>query len=313
MFTTPNDVPGFRERLSLCIPTRNRSYYLNEILEMFTRQVEENHISELDFVVYISDNASTDNTLDLVKKFAERLPRVVYSRNETNIGPDGNNILIRTLARGEYVWAVGDDEIIHDNALPNILAALKKHQPGLLLAFDTEYPLHLKPQLFADYRSFAEECLRYNPHAMAEHSLISSNVYRADCFDIDYARQNIPTNYPHMHGLIRPLQKRKGSVVLPDFPVIKVRKEHPSPITVEMPWIDVDAQWIAYFTWLRDELQLPDLNPLFPSHHASRIMRQRILRNPVKYVWENRKVILNKNAYKFFFKRFFGTHRATST
>src|SRR5437762_2888468 len=50
------------ELLSVCIPTRNRAKYLDELLSSYAQQVNEAKISGDEVTFYISDNASEDET-----------------------------------------------------------------------------------------------------------------------------------------------------------------------------------------------------------------------------------------------------------
>src|SRR5262249_43627784 len=70
--------------LSICIPTYNRSHFLKECLRSLFAQTFDHSAVE----VIVSDNASTDDTPNVVRKYAERYPIVKYVRNETNIGAD---------------------------------------------------------------------------------------------------------------------------------------------------------------------------------------------------------------------------------
>lgn len=72
--------------------------------------------------VVVSDNASTDNTEAVVK--ASGLP-IVYHRNASNIG-FGKNLLNATgrLAKGEYVWVIGDDDFILPGGIARILESI---------------------------------------------------------------------------------------------------------------------------------------------------------------------------------------------
>ena len=231
------------ELLSVCIPTRNRAKYLREMLAAFARQIHNGNIGPDQVVFYISDNTSDDGeTPGIINEFQKRVPAAFCSRNPVNIGGDGNILHVRTLGRGKYIWVVGDDEILCDGAVATVLQLLEKYEPGLIIAFDTKYDLKLpRPQVFSDYRSFAQECLRFNPHALAEHSLISCNVFRADCHNPAYAKENIQTSFGHMFGMIRPLMKNKAAIVLPALPVITVRKLRPGPS--DGNWVDLGAAW----------------------------------------------------------------------
>jgi glycosyltransferase involved in cell wall biosynthesis len=294
-----------QELLSVCIPTRNRAAYLRDLLAAFAKQFREGNLTAADVVFYLSDNTSDDATSEVIHEFAAQVPGTVCNRNPSNIGGDGNILHVRAMGRGKYVWVVGDDELLADKALANVLRLIRQCEPGLILAFPTRYDLRLRtPQTFADYRKFAEECVRTNMHALAEHSLISSNIYRADCYDFDLARETLSTHFPQMYGMVRALFQKKASVVLPDFPVIVMRDQQAH--AVDGQWVsDFDAMWINYFIWLREELQLPGLDPHAPSQYARRALMQKMLRHPVRFLAANWRSVFNPSAYVFAFNRFF--------
>jgi hypothetical protein len=111
------------------------------------------------------------------------------------------------------------------------------------------------------------------------------------------------TSFPHMFGMIRPLMKNKAAVILPDAPIITVR-EAPASAT-DGVWIDLDAAWLNYFTWLREELQLPELDPNGPSNHARQAMIQRMTGNPFKFLMNNWRSVFQPKAYRFAYNRLF--------
>lgn len=292
------------ELLSICIPTRNRSRYLREMLSTFARQINGTGLGPDKVVFYISDNASDDETPDIIRAFAQKVPRADCSRNAANIGGDANIVRVTALAKGSYIWVVGDDELLSDQAVVTVLQLIEKYQPGLIVAFDSRYDLKISaPQIFADYRTFAKECIRRNTHALAEHTLISSNVFRADCYDGDYAKANLGTFFPHMFGMIRPLMEKKASVVLPATPIITVRDWRPG--AVDGQWVDVGAAWRNYFVWLRDELQLPELDPAAPGEHLRQAMINAMLKSPIRFLASNWRSIFDPKAYRVVLSRIF--------
>jgi glycosyltransferase involved in cell wall biosynthesis len=111
--------------LSICIPTFNRSEYLRVMLEALLPQVAEVG-SRVE--VWVSDNASTDDTPKVVEQ-ASRLGPVTYSRNDSNLGPLGNIIKPATqLATGEYVWLVGDHNLFMPGALSEVVGKLEANK-----------------------------------------------------------------------------------------------------------------------------------------------------------------------------------------
>jgi glycosyltransferase involved in cell wall biosynthesis len=75
--------------------------------------------------IFISDNASSDNTEEVVQKHAKDYNNIHYFRQEINIGPDRNCEFILKQADTEYIWLIGDKVIIPENALIGVLDDLK--------------------------------------------------------------------------------------------------------------------------------------------------------------------------------------------
>jgi len=80
----PQREPGSEtpERVTIAIPTRNRSHLLRVSLESALAQ------DYPDVQVMVLDNASTDDTQMVVRSFADT--RVTYCRSEANLGTLAN-------------------------------------------------------------------------------------------------------------------------------------------------------------------------------------------------------------------------------
>jgi hypothetical protein len=108
--------------LSICIPTYNRANRLRVMLQALLPQVV-NQASKVE--VLISDNASMDRTIDRVDE-AKSVHPLRYSRNASNLGAIANILKLTTeLARGEFVWVLGDDDLLLPNALSMVLDTLQ--------------------------------------------------------------------------------------------------------------------------------------------------------------------------------------------
>jgi glycosyltransferase involved in cell wall biosynthesis len=299
------------ELLSICIPTYNRAPLLAELLEAISREMLRISTPASMIGVYISDNASNDNTQAVIQSAKLSIPHLCYSRNETNIGGDANILHVRTLAQGYYTWVLGDDEILHDGALETIVKILCVRVHGLIVLFDSLYDTHFKrPTKFEDYADFARFCIRTNPHALVEHTLISSNIYRSDCFDFDVARKFKDMYYSHMYGMIRPIFQHRLSVFIPEDPVIGVRvydRPYSSDGGSHPP---VDEAWQTYLSWLRVELKLPEIDIMAPSRIARKMMLMKMLRHPFLFLWRNRGAFSQPSAYRHLFMRVFLPRRA---
>jgi abequosyltransferase len=113
-------------RLSLCIPTYNRGPFIGELLDSVLAQT--GHGCELEVV--ISDNASTDQTAEVIAAYRDRLPGLVYHRADENMGADRNFLKVVELASGDYCWLMGSD----DKLEPGSIAEIERHclaHPGV--------------------------------------------------------------------------------------------------------------------------------------------------------------------------------------
>lgn len=121
--------------LSVLIPTFNREKYLEKALTIFFKQITNDIKEKIEIIV--SDNCSIDNTEELLKKFDKRAKidgvNFKFSKNEENIGPDGNFLKLIKSSKGKFCWIFGDDEFLLKDGLDKIIKLLDKNsQVGLL-------------------------------------------------------------------------------------------------------------------------------------------------------------------------------------
>jgi glycosyltransferase involved in cell wall biosynthesis len=114
-------------RLSVGLPVYNGQRYLPEALDALLGQ------SFTDFELIISDNASTDATEEICRRYAAKDPRIRYIRQPRNIGLNPNHNFVLREARGElFKWAAHDDLYGRD-LLAHCVAALDEH-PDVVLS-----------------------------------------------------------------------------------------------------------------------------------------------------------------------------------
>ena len=108
-------------KLSICIPTFNRFRNLDNLLFSIS-----NNLSLDTAEVIISDNASRDKTKDIVNKYKKKL-KLKYIRNIYNLGMAKNIINCTKYAKGEFIWILGDDDLLFNNSLREINKLINKH------------------------------------------------------------------------------------------------------------------------------------------------------------------------------------------
>ena len=111
-------------KLSVCIPTYNRAKYLANCLQSI---IFNNINNNIDCEVCVSDNCSTDNTEDVVLN-AQNSINIKYHKNKKNEGRVKNYLNVVNMAEGEYVWLLGDDDLLLPHALTKIVSLIKENK-----------------------------------------------------------------------------------------------------------------------------------------------------------------------------------------
>jgi glycosyltransferase involved in cell wall biosynthesis len=132
--------------ISILIPTYNRATKIARLLKNIENVVKNIHFAGIIDVI-VSDNASTDNTQEIVTSFKTDRYRLRYYRQSVNLGFDGNIRFLYEKATSDYVWYFADDDIMHNDALNKIMGGVQKYQPDVLL-FSFEQPPGSKHRIY---------------------------------------------------------------------------------------------------------------------------------------------------------------------
>lgn len=110
-----NDFP----LVCICIPTYNAAGTVRETLESILAQTYSN------LVVHLSDNASTDETIEIVAAISD--PRVHIHRHDVNVGGEGNFNRCIQLAEGKYTAIFHADDIYEPDMVAKQVAFLEEN------------------------------------------------------------------------------------------------------------------------------------------------------------------------------------------
>jgi glycosyltransferase involved in cell wall biosynthesis len=119
--------------VSVGIPTYNRAEGLQRALESVLAQ------SERDFEVIVADNASSDETAQVVELAAARDPRVRSIRQPHNVGLTTNFNTVLGAARGRYAMVLADDDWLEPDYLERCRGALDADERLALVAGSAVY------------------------------------------------------------------------------------------------------------------------------------------------------------------------------
>ncbi|WP_414575276.1 glycosyltransferase family 2 protein [Anabaena sp. CCY 9402-a] len=118
--------------LTIAIPTYNRAELLDKQLTWLAKAIKG---FESDCEILVSDNCSSDNTSEIIKKWQEQLNNITFTANKhpENLGVMNNIMYCLNSAETQYVWAISDDDIIQERAIAYVINKLKQqHKLSLL-------------------------------------------------------------------------------------------------------------------------------------------------------------------------------------
>jgi glycosyltransferase involved in cell wall biosynthesis len=110
-------------QLSICIPTYNRAAHLANCLQSIILNESR---SRIDFEICVSDNCSSDET-ELVVRRAQESIAIKYQKNSGNLGIPRNFLNVVQMAAGEFVWLIGDDDLLLPRSLEQLSDLIGKH------------------------------------------------------------------------------------------------------------------------------------------------------------------------------------------
>jgi hypothetical protein len=109
MSGSPASEVAAKPLLSLCLATYNRARYLDRYL---THHLTALEAAGIDYELVVSDNCSTDETSEILARYAARYPRMRVSRQPRNLGAYPNILTTLRQARGEVVVSISDDDLM---------------------------------------------------------------------------------------------------------------------------------------------------------------------------------------------------------
>ena len=171
--------------LTIAIPTYNRAELLNKQLAWLSQAIKG---YESDCEIFISDNCSTDNTQEIIQKWQDKFDiHITNHRNAENLGVMRNLVHCYDSAQTQYVWAIGDDDPVEDEAIPYIINKLKlvPDLSFLILNFslrDThanrvlyESTFDVEEELLSDGKAYIENYLASSHRGLG---FLSAQIYR---------------------------------------------------------------------------------------------------------------------------------------
>lgn len=179
--------------LSIVLITYNRATYLHRTLTALSNSVFK------DCDIWVLNNASTDNTLQICETFRASLPNMRVVTHRFNIGGDGN--ILRAYEYGDryYTWIVCDDDVLHLDQVDDLLEALEHKHCDLIRVYggtaEEQGQTYTLGELLHDPNSFTFYSLGFLP----------AIIFRQDQIEpyVQHGYPKIGTLYPQLFVLMR--------------------------------------------------------------------------------------------------------------
>jgi glycosyltransferase involved in cell wall biosynthesis len=209
-----------RPVLTIAIPTFNRAFYLAILLKQLNKEIPSLLDSKA-IEIIISDNASDDDTQDVVNYAIENGLEINYFRNIKNIGSDRNIAQCFNMASGNYVLIIGDDDVLIDGMLRKIIKNLINFSPSILYLRAYGYNYDFVSELpaidgkWVSYNDIGD----FLNNVGAQISLISTCVFNKQLIEPLDANLFIGSNLVQVHLALRALLSFKPALAYTGYAV----------------------------------------------------------------------------------------------
>jgi glycosyltransferase involved in cell wall biosynthesis len=271
--------------LTIAIPTFNRDGYL--ALNLSQLKAEFARVQSGEIEILVCDNHSEDNTQAVVAEaIAGGLP-IRYVRNRSNNGSDANIAQCFTLARGEYVLIMGDDDLLLDRSLGRLLDLIRPRDVGVVsmraygyeVDFRAEFP-GARPggtTVFQDSQLFIEKLGIFS-------TLLSANILAKHLLPAGIAERHVGTNLVHTYLVYAAITLAKRNIYIDDY-VLACKRNNSNQY-------DFSEVFVERFGSILDELTDAGISPAT----VSRVERRLLLSYYPFYAWRTRKASRNVGA-----------------
>ena len=156
--------------LSIVIPTYNRELLVLSLLEKVC-----NYKKEWVEIVIIDNNSTSIDKL--INQIRVNNWSVNLVRNKHNVGGNENILRCFEYANGEWIWAIGDDDVIENNCFEIIYDKIQALSNSNVFGIHFNWDLKRQYKEADIYLHNLEELFK-NMHSLGDINFMSSNIFR---------------------------------------------------------------------------------------------------------------------------------------
>jgi len=163
-------------KISIIVPNYNHAKYLNKRLESIFNQTYQN------FEVIFLDDYSTDNSVEILSKYAKHEKVSHFVKNEKNSGipfKQWNKGL--KLAKGEYIWIAESDDYADSSLLENLLLILE-NKKNVGFAISQTRKINSTSEIIGNYDNWEKHYIFNNDNILEinGHQFLINNMLRGN-------------------------------------------------------------------------------------------------------------------------------------
>ncbi|PSN14660.1 glycosyl transferase [filamentous cyanobacterium CCT1] len=107
--------------VAICIPTYNQSQYLAKSVISACQQTYP------DVQVWVADDASTDDTPQVMEKLCQQYPQIRYHRQPQNMGIVGNNTWLLSQPQTDFIVRLDSDDLLRPHYVETLIALMQRY------------------------------------------------------------------------------------------------------------------------------------------------------------------------------------------
>lgn len=287
--------------LTISIPTHNSTHYLDEALQSI---ISEPGLGVL-YEITLSDNSLTSDTEDLYRTKYINNKGINYHRALEYDCLDSNVNNAVELAKGDYVWIFGDDDLLIPGSLKEILLHVNKYQPSILVlnsqSFNQEGVIEksrvpLKTNLF-----YSE---KQNNKFMAEFgsylTYIGAIVVNKELWIKNFDKKRIGSYFAHLNAILK--IKINRTAIFLSRECIKMRVGSQTWTNKSFEIWNINFAEIIWSLKNYDDISKNKVVIRYPFHSLKSLLSSRAYGRITLNVWK--KTIFKSKKISIFFKLF---------
>jgi abequosyltransferase len=284
--------------LSFCIPTYKRPHLLLKAINSIVHSSE----SFLHAIQIVIADDSTDHTNEwVIEETRTRIKNLKYIKNATNLGIDGNILNAVDSSDGEFVWILGEDDLVSPDAVKTFFEVPNREEYGFICSnysyVDSEQEKILKKNVIGIFDDKKVSSLELLENYAWSFGFIGACIVNKKAWQVVDSSKYKGTFFAHVGTILEAVKSK--SIFIISIPLI-LNRAGDSTVTT----------WGAEYTfevttgWMELMRRLSSVYPQISCDQACQQFEQKIGVNSLYFLFSKRADgVYTKDIYNRFYKQ----------